>query len=236
MLFGISVLDITLRRFDVAIEKGKVEVQPGAIAPAQRGLWHAAWEKLQEAASGVKQMDDAKNRIQYENGWTRLVDSLEEFWTRFFDEGKNTFPSFQPWAGAIDAKRKGDQLLAYLYQARHQSQHGRIALEWEAGKISVGGDQFFGTVRDLKIFPDGTFQADVNKTPGSGARFQTIHDPGKARLPAIVNKKHNQTFQTPSMHLDSPIADLAPSNVGRLALSFYEDVLRQGLEKFGTAP
>lgn len=48
-------------------------------------------------------MEDAKDRIQYEGGWTRLVDSLEEFWTRFFDEGKNTFSAFQPWAGAIAA-------------------------------------------------------------------------------------------------------------------------------------
>jgi hypothetical protein len=219
----------------VAIEKGKVELQPGAIAPVQRGLWHAAWEKLQEATAGVTHMEDARDRIQYENGWTRLVDSLEEFWTRFFDEGKDTFPSFQPWAGAIDAKRKADPLLAYLYQARHQSQHGQIALEWEAGKICVGGNEFFGTARDLKIFPNGTFQVDVNKTPGSDARFQTIHDPGKARLPAIVNRKHKQTFQPPSMHLDGSIADLSPINMGKLGLSFYEDVLRQGLEKFGKA-
>ena len=48
-------------------------------------------------------MEDAKDRIQYEGGWTRLVDSLEEFWTRFFDDGKNTFSAFQPWAGAIVA-------------------------------------------------------------------------------------------------------------------------------------
>jgi hypothetical protein len=220
----------------VAIEKGKIELQPGAIAPIERGLWHAAWEKLQEAAAGVKQMEDAKDRIQYEGGWTRLVDSLEEFWTRFFDEGKNTFSAFQPWAGAIDAKRKGDPLLAYLYQSRHQSQHGRIALEWESGTISVGGGEFFGTVRDLKIFTDGTFQADVNATPGSDARFKTLHDPGKARLPSIVNKKHNQAFQPPSAHLDRSITDLSPINVGRLGIAFYEDVLRQGFVKFGKAP
>lgn len=33
----------------MAIEKGRVELQPGAIAPIERGLWHAALEKLQEA-------------------------------------------------------------------------------------------------------------------------------------------------------------------------------------------
>ena len=220
----------------MAIEKGKVELQPGAIAPVERGLWHAASEKLRKAAAGIKQMKDAKDRIEYENGWTRLVDSLEEFWTRFFDEGKSTFSSFPPWAGAIDAKRKGDQLLTYLYQARHQSQHGRIALEWEVGRIHIGSGEFSGTVRDLKIFSDGSFQADVNKTPGSEAKFQTIHDPGKARLPTIQNKKHNQTFPPPSAHLEHSIDAPSPIDVGRLGVAFYEDVLRLGLEKFGKAP
>ena len=116
----------------MAIEKGKVELQPGAIAPVERGLWHAAREKLREAAAGIKQIEDAKNRVEYENGWTRLVDSLEEFWTRFFDEGKSTFSSFPPWAGAIDAKRKEDQLLTYLVSVRKPLFWKRQSLDFQA--------------------------------------------------------------------------------------------------------
>lgn len=217
----------------MAIEKGKVELASGAVAPVARGLWHAASEKLQVAAAGIKQMEDAKDRIQYEGGWTRLIDSLEEFWTRFFDEGKNTFPAFQPWAGAIDAKRKADPLLAYLYQARHQNQHGRIALEWGSGTISIGGDEFFGTIKDLQIAVDGTFQAEVNATPGSSAKFKTIHQPGKARLPTIENRKHKQTFSPPSQHLDRALTDASPVAVGRRGITFYEDVLQRAFERFG---
>lgn len=220
----------------MAIEKGKVELLAGAIVPLERGLWHAAWEKLQEAATGIEQMENANNRIEYENGWTRMVDSLEEFWARFFDEGRGTFSSFQPWAGAIDAKRKGDELLAYLYQARHQSQHGRLSLEWGDGEIETGGGEFFGTIRNFKLFSDGTFEADVNKAPGSGASLRTIHEPGKARLPPIENKKHKQLFRPPAEHLGNLIEMPSPINVGRLGVLFYEDVLRKGYEKFGKAP
>src|SRR5687768_17498609 len=112
-------------------------VQQVGIQPVRRGVWHAAWEKLQEAETAIRRMQDASDRIEYEGGWTQFVDSLEEFWTRFFDEGKQSFTRFQPWAGAFDAERRRDDLLRYLYQARHQSQHGRISLEWGEGRFVI---------------------------------------------------------------------------------------------------
>ena len=216
----------------MAIEKGNIELLPGAIAPVARGLWHVACEKLSEAAAGVKHMEEAKNRIEYEAGWTRLVDSLEEFWTRFFDEGKSKFSSFQPWAGAIARKRTADPLLTYLFQARHQSQHGRIALEWDRGKVEIGGGEFFGTIKDLRIAAEGAFEADVNPTAGSGAKFKVILNPGNARLPVVFNKKFKQSYDPPRSHLDKPIADASPITVGRLGVAFYDDLLRQAFEKF----
>ncbi len=222
----------------MAIEKGKVELERDAIAPVMRSIWHAACEKLQEAQVGVEQMQSAKNRIEYEAGWTRFVDSLEEFWTRFFDEGRNKFPSFQPWAGAIVAKRKKDPLLSYLRQARHQSQHGRIVLDWEEeeGRIQIGGGEFFGTVRDLKMWGDGTYEADVNSSTGSDAKFKVVHAPGNPRLPVVLNKKHRQRFTPPTRHLGQPLADSSPVSVARLGVAYYDGVLRQGLIKFEQAP
>lgn len=220
----------------MAIERGMVELAEGAVVPISRGLWQAASEKLSEAATGVAQMKHAKNRIDFEGGWTRLVDCLEEFWTRFFDEGKSTFSEFQPWAGAIDAQRKHDSLLSYLYQARHQSQHGRIALEWAEGRNQVGGGDFFGTVRDLRISASGAFEVDVNANAGSDAKFRVVHHPGDARLPVIVNRMHKQSFAAPTHHLDKPVGNVSPIDAGQLGLRFYEDVLQRALEKFGKAP
>jgi hypothetical protein len=220
----------------MAIERGRVELTPGAITPVSRGLWHAAGEKFAEAKKGVEQMRQAKDRIEYEAGWTRFVDSLEEFWARFFDEGKATFSSFQPWAGAIDAERKKDPLLSYIYQARHQSQHGRIILAWEEGSIQVGGGEYFGTVKDLKISGDGTFVADVKSTSGSKGKFNVSHEPGNPRLPAVLNKKYGQEFQPPSSHLGQSLRDTSPMHAANLALEFYEKKFRQAFEKFTLAP
>jgi hypothetical protein len=218
---------------DMTIERGKVELSAGAIAPVSRGLWHAAYKKLAEAAASITQMQQAKNRVEFEAGWTRLVDSLGVFWTRFFDEGKNKFSSFQPWAGEIDAQRKQDPLLTYLYQARHQSQHGLIALEWAEGKVQIGGGEFFGTVKNLRISPSGAFEADITSSAGSDAKFKVVYDPGDASLPTVINKRHNQTFPPPTLHQGKSIAGITPVDAGQLGIRFYDDILRKSLEKFG---
>jgi hypothetical protein len=214
------------------MKRRKIEVAFGSLAPVSRNLWSAAVEKLHEAEFGLSQMNNAQDRIEFEQGWTRVVDSLEEFWTRFFDEGKNRFSGFQPWAGAIYAQRKKDPLLKYLIQARHQSQHGRISLEWESGQLNIAPG-FNGHIRGIKVFPDGTFELEA--TPA----HSTVPDPiisfsgGSARLPLIVNKKHKDRFQPPTAHFEDNLKDVSPKNISRLGLQFYFMVLERAFKKFG---
>lgn len=69
----------------------KIELKQGSIVPVTRGVWYAAAEKLAEAKGGIKIMHKARNRIEFEHGWVTFTDSLEEFWTRFYAEGKEKF-------------------------------------------------------------------------------------------------------------------------------------------------
>lgn len=208
-----------------------IELHPGAIAPAIRGLWHAAAEKLDEGQLGIDQMAVARDRVAYENGWIRFVDSMEEFWGRFFDEGKKRFTSFQPWAGAIDSKRKSDDLLNYLVQARHQSQHGRIALNWTEGKLHIAPG-FSGHVQNVKVFSDGTFEIGATPLAGSLVEAKITHHPGDAELPTIHNARWNQTFAAPTAHDGKPLIDSKPLSVARLAVAYYTAVLKKAFEKF----
>lgn len=216
-------------------ERGKVQIKPGAIAPVTRGLWHAAAEKLDEAARGISEMEAATDRIQFEAGWTRFIDSLQEFWTRFFDEGKTNFPAFHGWAGNVTQRINSDSLLKYLVIARHQSQHGRLSLGWAEGAIQIGGDDFFGTVGDVKIWSDGSFEADVNLTPGSKTPFRPTFAPGAPFLPVIVNRppgRAEERYDPPTMHLDRQLSDSSPVAVARLGWEFYRGVLAAALAKF----
>ena len=209
----------------------KIEIAPGALAPVVGRLWSAALEKLHEAELGLSQMINAKDRIEFEQGWSRSVDSLEEFWTRFFDEGKNSFSNFQPWAGAIDAERTKDWLLQYLRQARHQSQHGRISLEWEEGRLHIA-PEFNGHLRGLKIFPDGTFQLDATPAHSFVPEASVVFSGGAAKLPVINNAKEKRTFDPPQEHRGEPLKTLLPTHVIRLGLEYYKNILNQALEKF----
>lgn len=210
----------------------KIQLVEGAIVPVIRSLWSAALEKLDESEQAIEQMRSARDRIEYEAGWTRFVDSIEEFWNRFFDEGKTKFSHFQPWAGAIDAQRKADEMLAYLFQARHQSQHGRIALRWQEPAHLVA-PKFNGHIRGLKVFPDGSYEIDATPLYPSLPHAILAYDPGKAELPIIENKKHKQIFNPPNTFNGTPLADQTPVAVAQVGLEFYRDVLSRAFSKFG---
>jgi hypothetical protein len=208
-----------------------IQPEQGAITPTIRGLWDAACEKLAEAEIALTEMRNARDRVSYEAAWSQLVDSVEEFWCRFFDEGKVAFTAFQPWAGAIDQERKSDETLQYFYQARHQSQHGRIPMSWEQPQLIIGRG-FAGSMYDLRISGDGSYEAQAESNNLSGRPFLVEHAPGKPILPTIENKRHKQTFLAPSKHNGSPIADCSPNAVARLVLDYYRDVLSQAITKF----
>jgi len=214
------------------MNRKKIELEKGGIKPVAHGLWVDATQKLQEAEHAIALMETATDRFAFEIGWGRFVDSLEQFWVRFFDEGKVTFSNFQPWAGKIDAKRKSDPLLKYLFQARHQSQHGRIALQWEAPKLSIG-QGFSGHLYGLKIFKDGTYDASPHQPGGS---FPLVHSPGKPMLPVVVNRKHDQTFNPPTGHDGQPLTDRSPIAAAKIALGYYGGILVDAMQKFAPTP
>ncbi len=209
---------------------GNVTLSPSGIVPVTENIWLKPQLRLVEAAKGIKQMQTAHSQIDYLSGWTRFVDSSEEFWTNFYSSGKSASTAFQPWLGPYESLRSSDELLLYLKQARHQSQHGGNTLMWEGGHIEVGGSAFSGTIARLEISPSGQFVADVESGVSNG--FRVIHHPPTPALPTIRNLKFKQEFLPPKEHLSHPILDHSPHAVALLALRFYEDVFRHAQEKF----
>lgn len=211
--------------------KGKIELSKDSLIPNKREIWFTAFEKLDEANIGIQQMEISKDRISYENGWVRFVESLEEAWTSFIEEGKDVSTKFQPWMGKYIKERRNDPLLKYLYQARHQSQHGNISLNWKSGKIRIAPN-FSGHIKSLKIHPDGNYEADATALHESADDFSLVHESGKPILPKIVNKKHNQEYAPPNIHLNKTIQDSLPHNVAKLAIQYYHNIFREALKKF----
>ncbi len=205
---------------------------PGTIAPAERELWVAAIEKLEEARGAIDAMRTASHRLEFEHAWGHFLDCLQLAFVRLHTEGKKMFSSFQPWVGRYESERKNDPLLQYLYQARHQVQHGLVPITWSQPHAVIGRG-FMGYVKDIKIYPDGTYAIDSQPMAPDGKEAAIEINPGEPVLVEILNKKHNQTFAVPSEHLGSPIANVSPIAVAQMALSYHENMIAAAINKFG---
>jgi hypothetical protein len=211
----------------------KIEIEKGAIAPVKRTLWAAAIEKLQEAQAGFQQMNAAKDRIAFEQGWICAVDSLAVFWVRFFDEGKVTFSNFQPWAGRQEADWKKDELMMYLYQSRNISQHGRFEFEWDDGQLRIAPN-FNGHIKALAIFDDGTFSLSATKLPGSVTEATVRFAGGHASLPVVKNHREQPGIYPPPTVLDGVSRRrLTPAEAVKAGIDYYTNILNQAFKKFG---
>ena len=210
---------------------GKITLASGSIAPIIGDIWAQAGLRLSEAQQGLVDMRDASNQLEYQFGWTKFVDSVEAFWTNLYSVGKNNFTAFKPWIAKYEGQRSNDQLLQYLRQARHQSQHGGNPLNWDEGHVEIGGPKFSGTVSELSIWQTGDFTAQINSSSGTG-QFQLIHHPPKPALRAILNTREKREYPPPTIHLDRPVEKQSPEFAALLGLRYYEDVFRAARNTF----
>lgn len=211
---------------------GRLAPEDGSIFPNQHAPWGRAYEKLAEAESGIVYMQRAKDHIGYEAGWTRFVDSIEEAWARFYSEGIQNHRKFSGWISKFNKTRQNDELLRYITQARHQSQHGVIALAWSPSSGISVGQGFAGTISELKVYNDGSFDAEAQATPSSPKQFAVHFDPGKAKLPTVENKKFKQTFPPPAEHLGKSISGAGPLDASEQTLAFYRAVFDAAKAEF----
>jgi hypothetical protein len=214
------------------MNRRKIEIAHGSIARVERTLWSAATEKLHEAQVGLEHMMAAQDSISFEKGWTCAVDSLAEFWSRFFDEGKSRFTNFQPWAGVLEKDWKNNGLLMYLYQARHLSQHGTYKFEWETGLLQIEPN-FNGHIKNIEIFTDGTFAMKASKLDGSSTEATVRYVGGHARLTTIKNKREGKEYLPPSESDGMTVRQLSPIEAVTRGLDYYKKILEMAHLKFG---
>ena len=215
------------------MSRKKIEIERDSIAPVQKRLWFSAIEKLHEAKVGLAQMTSATDQISFEQGWTRAVDSLAQFWVRFYDEGASRFSNFQPWAGQQEKKWKNDETLMYLYQARHISQHGRFMFEWDAGELKIAPN-FNGHVKTVSVFTDGTFSMNATSLAGAPEETTVRFVGGHATLPVIVNKRGKpREYLPPGVFEGGSYRQLSPAETVKAGIDYYQSILEAALKKFG---
>jgi hypothetical protein len=128
-------------------------------------------------------------------------------------------------------KRKKDKILQYLRQSRHQSQHGRIAMNWTEGKLHIAPN-FSGHVYSYAVFADGTNTIRAVPDHPSVGEAEIVLSPGDPTLPVIENKKYGQTYPPPTEFNGTEHTVKSPIQVATNGIKFYENVLQKALDKF----
>ena len=197
-------------------------------------LWAQAASKLEEAALGIQEMRDATDRVSYEAGWARFVDCLEEFWSRFTEEGTRRFSSFHPWT-THTVCRSREPLLKYLVRAWALGQRRRLTLEWQDDVIRYVPDGSGGAMHAVTVRPDGIREVSDPSAPSS-PKPTVFCQPGAARLPALPTSQPRYLFQPPMHFQGRPLHDPSPIGVAQVALEYYGGVLAAALHNWRRTP
>jgi hypothetical protein len=203
----------------------KIEIEKNAIRPLHYGIWDRAQEKLIESEQAIQIMTQAKERRDYEKGWSQFVDSIQEFWIRFKHEGGKVWgESFTSWLSEIMAERNRDPLLNYLYHARNNSQHEIVTLVWSDSHLIIGKG-FNGHIKSLNFYPDGSYESDSAPRHPSLPEATVSFSFGDPTLPIVRDNRDENKPPTlpPTSHLGNALHDLAPIAVAKLAITYYQD-------------
>lgn len=205
-------------------KRGKIELAPGSLIPTNRAFWESAFTKLAEARAAIQEMDAARDKVGFEDGWSRFVDSLQESWTSFYDEGKTISTKFQPWAGDKEVELMNDPLLLYLRKARDQSQHGRITLDWGAENLQIAPG-FSGHIQTLKVFGDGTFEVEATPLGKTNNEVKLVHSVGDPTLPKFIDKRSGKEYAPPPEYQ-------SPLDAAQFGIDYYQSIYREAAERF----
>jgi hypothetical protein len=212
----------------------KVELEKNAIKPIHYAIWDRAQEKLTESEQAVQIMTAAQERREYERGWSQFVDSIQEFWVRFKQEGKIVLgESFNSWISEIEVERNEDPLLNYLYQARNVSQHEIVSLVWSDSHLIIG-QGFNGHLKSLALYSDKSYEADSVPLHPSRPHATVSMTFGKPTLPILKDNRYENkpSTQPPTSHLGNFLHDVTPIAVAKLAITYYQDKFTKAREKF----
>lgn len=208
----------------------RLELGWNSLFPSRRSRWRDCLTKLDDAQKAIEVMESTSNRVSFEDAWSQFVDSLEESWTSFFDEGKVVSSKFQPWAGAVIKARKEDELLRYVYVSRHRSQHGRLHLNWTEQRVQFAPG-FTGHIAEIKGYSDGAIEFDAEPQQAGGEKdLRVVLEGGKPELPEIENS--GVVHSPPSEHQGQSITSASPLDVARLGIDYYRSIYQEADDKF----
>jgi hypothetical protein len=176
-------------------------------------------KELRSAERALQRMLVAQDVDSFEAAWRDFLVNVEKAWVKT-ERDCVSKKTFRVWQDKFKKLRSEDQLLRYIYQARHADQHSvQDILGHTPGRIEIPGPVAINSL----IISEG------NLVHYDGTQPLTYYPP-QIKLVRVTNR--GVDFDPPSEHLGATLVDPGPVGVARLALAFYGGFLAQVEQKY----
>ena len=173
------------------------------------------WKQLKKAESYIEKMSNAATLDDYEESWKDFLHNLERAWNKLVSHLKRS-PKYQGWIerGKTEKKRRQDQLLSYLVNARGAEEHAVSDItSQEAGGVGINpavGNSLFINMLEIK---NGQMLIDSEQS----IKIEFI--PGKVILLPIENR--GKRYDVPATHLGEELENSSPVDLAKKGIEFY---------------
>ncbi|HEY1560844.1 MAG TPA: hypothetical protein VGF71_08135 [Caulobacteraceae bacterium] len=178
----------------------------------------------------------ARRRLKDANAALTCVSTSRDFrgvetaWGHFLRDLNGVFialergiegPQNRQWRDFKKEIRNEDPLLAYLHHARDAEEHGIApVVSSKPGGVTISaGAQF-----SMMLVPDEDEEIGFQMVPLPGPGI--VFNQPEIRLVSVVDR-NGQGYDPPAEHLGMPLLDGSPANVGSMALSYYDGLIRE---------
>lgn len=188
--------------------------------------------RLEKARAALLRLEEAKSLDEAESAWLDILLAGNGIYSKL-QHGSEISSKAKAWFGGVKHLRRTDPLLSYMHHARNSDEHG---LEDVANKISAGSATITFTeespnlIREkgLKIFVNVDANGKINIiSSNKDAAFATMYNSDALILNTVNDKRFGDSFAPPSSHLGEQLSETSPVFVGRLYLTYLDNLISQ---------
>jgi hypothetical protein len=184
-------------------------------------------KELESAKKTLKFLQKSSSFDDYTNNWNTVLSNIEKCWKKSEIECKEIKNKFEPWQGNYKNKRKKDQLLKYIKNARDADNHSIqefIEKKPPTTKFDYVNEEDRGKPITKFSLVNGILSHD-------GPPLSVTFLPERVECVPFTNLGTN--YDIPQYHNDIKITDNKnPLVLAQLAVLFYEHYLNAIETKF----
>jgi len=189
----------------------------------ERSAVEAARIQFERAAQNIDELASAKHYAEVERHWAAFLVNAGRIFTKLEQGSKSTSKS-RTWWGTKIHERRTDQLLSYIWHARNADEHG----------IQRVTELHLGSVKAVTPTPGevDNFHKQMQKQPLPYAALG-VFEIMNPHVKLVAVKDRGVQFDPPNSFQGNAINSPHPHNVGLLALSYLEGMIREAEQLIG---